>query len=260
MIFWTEDMIEYSTAIITFFVLIIAIHLGRGVTHVLPDEHTTDATKDAIKRGVALIVTLTALVLGLLISTGKASFDKQSESVANIVSEFAVLDEMLNHYGESANAARSDLHNGAKAVILSFWGENYEGQKSQLSKTARVENESFLDQIAKLPVTDEQSRIFKDKAVASASTLVKERFRLATIQHSAIPRPMLYIIIAWLGVIFLSLGFCSPQNDTALVSEYIGAISASAAVLLISEFDHPFTGMIRIAKEPFSFVISSLGG
>jgi hypothetical protein len=42
---------------------------------VLPERHLDDASKDTVKLGAGLLATLAALVLGLLVSSAKASFD-----------------------------------------------------------------------------------------------------------------------------------------------------------------------------------------
>ena len=68
-------MDNFTTAIMAAIVLMAAVHIGRNISSVFPRVHLDSETKDAVKRGLALIATLTALVLGLLVSTGKASFD-----------------------------------------------------------------------------------------------------------------------------------------------------------------------------------------
>jgi len=248
------------TSFLAFVSLALSIHLGRNISRAFPKAHLDNDTKEAVKRGLSLITTLTALVLGLLISTGKSSFDKQSETVAEMVSEAAVFDEMLVHYGQGAEKIRKDFSVGAKAVLLSLWDETYQQQIAHLEQKTRNKNEVFIDELVRLPANDDQTKFFKDKAAASATALIKARYKLATIQHSVIPVPMLAIITLWLSFIFVSLGFCSPNNTTALMSEYAGALCASAAILLITELDNPFSGFIQISHEPVKIALRAIGG
>lgn len=248
------------TSVVAFVFLVLSIHVGRNISRVFPRAHMDNDTKEAVKRGLALVTTLTALVLGLLISTGKASFDKQSETVAEMVSEAAVLDEMLAHYGQGAEKTRHDFSVGAKAILLSLWDETFQQQQQQLKQNVRDKNETFIDELVRLPTLDEHARFFKDKALTLASSLIKLRYKLATLQHSVIPPAMLLTIVLWLSFIFLSLGFCSPNNTTALISEYAGALCASAAILLITELDNPFTGFIQISREPVDMALRAIGG
>lgn len=248
------------TSLFAFTFLALSIHVGRNISRLFPEAHLDNDTKEAVKRGLALITTLTALVLGLLISTGKASFDGQSESVAEMVSEAATFDEMLVHYGEGAEKTRKDFSVGAKAVLLSLWDETFQQQVAQLEQKTRNKNETFIDELVRLPTGDEHAKFFKDKAASSAAALIKARYKLATLQHSVIPPAMLITIILWLSFIFVSIGFCSPNNTTALMSEYAGALCASAAILLITELDNPFTGFIQISHEPVSIALRAIGG
>lgn len=252
-------MDHFYISLISFLVLIVGIHIGRNIPGLFPKADVDIETKEAIKRGLAFLTTLTALVLGLLVSTGKASFDKQSEAVAEMISEAATLDEMLSHYGADADQALKSFRIGANTVLLSLWDKSYAEQQRQFEKAKRKTNEDFLDLVANLPKDTEQHQFFKEKAGSSATSLIKARYKLATLQHSVIPIPMLVTIVLWLTCIFMSLGFCSPKNTTALMSEYVGALCAAAAILLITELDNPFTGVIQISKEPAAMALRAIG-
>ena len=52
--------------------------LGMYMPEVLPEHHLSDRSKDVVKLGMGLVATLSALVLSLLISSAKNSFDAQS--------------------------------------------------------------------------------------------------------------------------------------------------------------------------------------
>lgn len=71
---------------------------------------------------------------------------------------------------------------------------------------------------------------------------------------------MLGTIVLWLTCIFASLGFCYQKNKRILVSEYVEALYASAAILLIIELDDPFTGIIQISKEPAAMALRAIMG
>ena len=150
-------------------------------------------------RGLVLITTLTALVLGLLVTTGKAAFDKQNETISEMVSEASVFDEMLFHYGTDSNKALHDFRSASRTVILSLWDETFEQQDLHLEQAARNRNQSFIDDVVSLPTPDDRSKFFKDKALTSAIALIKARYRLTTLQHSVIPAPMLLTIVIWLA-------------------------------------------------------------
>ena len=89
--------------------------------------------------------------------------------------------------------------------------------------------------------------------------MIEDGFKLATMQHSVSTPLVLVVILGWLIVIFVSLGYCSSANIVAGISEYIGAFSASAAVLLILEYDRPFGGLMQISRNSLDVALAALG-
>src|SRR5438132_5057462 len=57
--------------------------LGRRVRRYLPEDHLSGDSKDAVKLALGLVATMTALLLGLLVSSAKGTYDTmRSESDA----------------------------------------------------------------------------------------------------------------------------------------------------------------------------------
>jgi hypothetical protein len=56
--------------------------LGLWLQRLLPSHHLSKETQDIVKLGAGTIATLTALVLGLLVSSAKNSFDACAISAA----------------------------------------------------------------------------------------------------------------------------------------------------------------------------------
>jgi hypothetical protein len=65
-------------ALIVFACVFGAAMLGLFIGAALPEPHLSQETKDVVKLGTALIATMAALVLSLLISSAKTSFDKMT--------------------------------------------------------------------------------------------------------------------------------------------------------------------------------------
>jgi predicted membrane-bound spermidine synthase len=59
------------TASVVFGCLIAAVSLGRTLRRLLPEDHLTADSKDTIKLAMGLVATMSALVLGLLVSSAK---------------------------------------------------------------------------------------------------------------------------------------------------------------------------------------------
>src|SRR5262245_41764996 len=69
------------TALIVFACLVAAVFAGRGLRRLLPEEHLAADSRDAIKLAMGLVATMSALVLGLLVSSAKGSYDTERSEV-----------------------------------------------------------------------------------------------------------------------------------------------------------------------------------
>jgi len=68
-------MIITVIALILFIGLVGVALLGGRLRRLLPAEQLSDESKDAVKLALGLVATMTAILLGLLISSAKGSFD-----------------------------------------------------------------------------------------------------------------------------------------------------------------------------------------
>jgi hypothetical protein len=61
----------------------------------LPKHHVGADSLDAVKMGMGLVATLSALVLGLLVASAKSSYDAQSSELTEMSSKIVLLDRVL---------------------------------------------------------------------------------------------------------------------------------------------------------------------
>ncbi|HEY0839151.1 MAG TPA: hypothetical protein VGD74_03090 [Vulgatibacter sp.] len=94
-----------ASSLISFAFIAGAAVLGSILRAVLPRHHLSDESRAALKLGTGLIATLTALVLGLLVSSAKSSFDAINSGLAETGARVITLDRLLAHYG-SAESSR----------------------------------------------------------------------------------------------------------------------------------------------------------
>src|SRR5215471_12460850 len=109
------------TSLIVFGCLIAAVLVGRAIRTVLPDEHVTSDSRDAIKLAMGLVATMSALVLGLLVSSAKGSFDTERTEIIQMASKLTFLDRVLAAYGPDAAGARTQLHATAEQAVQGMW-------------------------------------------------------------------------------------------------------------------------------------------
>ena len=81
--------------------------LGMVLRGALPEHHMNQDSKDVIKVAMATIATLAALVLGLLVSSAKTSFDGKEREVVEGAAHLILLDRTLAAYGPETKEARN---------------------------------------------------------------------------------------------------------------------------------------------------------
>src|SRR5437762_13870895 len=109
------------TSLIVFGCLAGAVLLGRALRRVLPEDHLTADSRDTIKLAMGLVATMTALVLGLLVSSAKGAYDTKRSEVIQLAANVAFLDRMLAAYGPEADNARTKLRDLVAEVVQRMW-------------------------------------------------------------------------------------------------------------------------------------------
>ena len=98
--------------------------LAMRVQRLLPEHHVSTDTKDVVKLGVALIATMSALVLSLLIASAKSAFDTRSNQVVKASADIMLLDRVLARYGPETNDPRAALQRSVAAAVERVWPED----------------------------------------------------------------------------------------------------------------------------------------
>src|ERR1700733_8343401 len=94
---------------------------GMGLRQVLPQNQLGAEVKDVIRLSTGLLVTMTALVLGMLVSTANSSYQERKNQLTEMASDFVGVDRMLGSYGPETKAAREELHSLATASLQGIW-------------------------------------------------------------------------------------------------------------------------------------------
>src|SRR5499426_3636978 len=95
--------------------------LGLGLQRLLPSHHLSKDTQDVVKLSAGMIATLTALVLGLLVSSAKSSFDTMNSGIVQSSAKIILLDRALARYGPETKTVREQFKRGIAATIETLW-------------------------------------------------------------------------------------------------------------------------------------------
>ena len=89
----------------------------------LPAHHLTDETKGLVNMSTAVVATVSALVLGLLISNANTTFTRLGGEVTSLSAEILRLDQILRRYGSAADPARGTLRQYAEQKSADLFPE-----------------------------------------------------------------------------------------------------------------------------------------
>src|SRR5271170_5971241 len=88
---------------------------GMRLRRIVPPNQLGPDVKDVIRLVTGLLVTMTALVLGMLVSTANSSYQQRQDQLTEMASDFVEVDRLLGSYGPETQAAREELHSLAEA-------------------------------------------------------------------------------------------------------------------------------------------------
>jgi hypothetical protein len=238
-----------------FIALLLGAFLGMAVRRRLPSHHINTDSKDAVKIGMALIATMAALVLSLLIASTKSSFDAQNSQVRQLAADLVMLDRLLGAYGPEAKEPRTMLRDTVREVVDGTWERG--GSRVAIFADPKITNAALaiLAKIEALPAADALHQAMRDQAAELIKSSGHTRWQLVAQDESSIQTPFLAVLVFWLIILFASFGLFAPTNATVFAAFAVCAVSVAGALFLILELDRPFQGLMQISSEPFREVI-----
>ena len=241
-------MANIITGLIAFAAIFTGVLIGRFAARQLPSHHLSPETQSAVTVSVAVIGTLSALVLGLMISAANSSFSARSDEIRQLSLQLIRMDRNLRRYGPEANDARGKLHAWATVKIKQLFPE--QGKPAPTSQTAIMMLESVQDSLLDLTPKNERQKYLRTLCVTLSSTLIEARWSLEIRAGHSIPVPFLVLLIFWLAVVFASFGLFAPANQTAMIALLLCSLAVAGGILLIEELDNPLSGFIQLPSEP----------
>ncbi|WP_233863644.1 bestrophin-like domain [Paraburkholderia adhaesiva] len=254
-------MTAVESAILVFVLLLGGTGLGTLLRPLLPDEHRRHETLQLVQLVIGMLVTFSALVLGLLTASAKSSFDTVTSDLRTYAAQLIQLDLRLREYGEAAEPPRLALRAYTAAAIASTWPRearppgDYYPVVAQIdpSKLESSELGALLNSVGRsinsLVPRDHFHQILAADLEQHFLRVTDTRWRLIEEAHGSISGPFFTMLALWLVLIFLSFGLVAPRGALAAVTILLGAISISSAIFVIVCLDTPFEGIIAVPSD-----------
>ncbi len=126
----------------------------------LPDDHLTHDSKEVVKLATGLLATMAAVVLGLLITSAKDSFDRLQEDVLQNASKIILLDQVLAEYGPETQVIREMLRTNTILTVNQRFTDGVKLQAKSGTTETQPQYSDIQSRIRKLtPGSREQNSL-----------------------------------------------------------------------------------------------------
>jgi len=247
-----------SLAVIVFGLMFGGALFGMFLGKILPTQHLSTEARDVIRVTMAMLATLTAVVLGLLTGSAISSLAEKEGELRNAGIQFMMLDRTLASYGAETKTTRAALKQLLALRISQIWPE--EGGSVSLAALGSgagigVVQESLF---ALSPQTEGQRWLYSN---ALEITKAIERSRWTSVEQigSRFPWPFFVVVVLWLAIIFASFGLFAPRNASVTVAMVVAALGLAGAIFMILEMDQPYSGMVKIPSTSLRIALDQLG-
>ena len=246
-------------AFIIFALMLSGMALGSYLRLVLPDEHTQADSKDILMTSAATMGTLIALIIGLLVTSAKSTYDDTNASMTHAGAKIITLDYYLSQYGPEAKELRVLLRQSTAAAIERIWPDEGAQGAVWAKMAAADETAELYNKIRELSPHNDAQKYLQTQALQINDDMMQKRWMLIEQSQVNLPRMFLSVLSFWLIVLFVQFGLLAPRNRTALSAVFICALSMAGAIFLILELNHPLEGRIKISSAPMQKALSLIG-
>ena len=230
--------------------------LGALLNTRLPKDQLSEHNKEVIRLAMALVGTLTAMALGLLIGSAKTYYDTQSNELTQISANVALLGHLLHYYGPDANEAHKSLRLAMERTLAENWPNERADIPKPPTKAGHVQE--VYEQIRALAPKDEEHRMMQSEALSLLRNVAQLRWLIIEQSASTILQPLLFVMVFWLMCTFVSWGLFSRANTMSAATFFVAALCVSSAIFLILELYTPYKGLLRISSAPLRIAYDSL--
>jgi hypothetical protein len=244
-------------SVILFAILCASASVGFFVHPRLPEQHRSAQAMGLVQLAISLLVTFTAIVLGLLTTSVKAGFDSAYNARGNYAGQLAQMDRCLRDYGPETAPTRAELRSYVAAVIASTWpdepapvGVTYPNTaKMPLTGEAPVLADLVNDAGVKtrsLQPTDDVHKNLMAACVEQYHDLVQARWKVIEGARGSISAPFYWVLVFWLAILFGVFGLTAKPNPMVVTVLALCALSITVAVFVILDMDEPYGGLFGI--------------
>lgn len=237
-------------AFIIFAFMLGGILLGSTLRVILPDDHTQADSKDILMASAGMMATLIALIIGLLVTSAKGTYDVTTLRITQVGAKIITLDYYLSRYGPEAKEVRELLPQAIASGIERIWPNESKHGADLAKMESETEMADVYNKIRELSPKNDSQKYLQTRALQLMDDIMQLRWMVIEQSQTNLPRVFLVVLTFWLTVLFAQFSLLAPRNRTAMAALFICAISMSGAIFLILELNQPLEGAIKMSSTP----------
>jgi len=234
--------------LIVFAVILAGAFAGWLIRQRLLAHHLADETKSLVSVSMAVVATVSALVLGLLLSNASTSFSALGGEVTALSAQILRLDQMLRRYGPEADPARETLRQYAEYKTTDLFpddpAEFRPADPSTYELLQRLE-----DLLLALKPANARDQWWLGQAMTLAAKIGDTRWLMAQQVGQGTPKALLALLVFWLTLLFTSFALFAPWNFISAITVTLCALAVAGAVGMVVELEKGFGGLIHISPQ-----------
>ena len=218
---------------------------------------------------ISFLVTITAIVVGLLINATKSFIDATQEHWAIFAGQLIRLDQSMCNYGSECEQMRRQLQSFTAAAIVKFWraddipvGVTYPDVRN-LSKDEATQvlsdlvNRIELGIIGLNPPDPLHERLAVD-CFDQFKEFARARWSLLLAPQNSLPTPFLRMLVGWIMAIFVCWGLRAPANPLVIIVITLSATTLSSMMFAIIDIVDPYKGLYNISSKNMHYALDAM--
>lgn len=251
-------MDRHMMIIVLVVVAVATVFVYVAVGQVLPRrwrKNEVEASEDfAINSVNVLIGLLFSILLAFVIAGVLSDYDRASTNTQEEANALGAIYGFGQGISEPAKSTwKGDTRNYAALVVNQDWPLMQNQQASQEAWTAlRI----LRDNIVAFQPANALEQTLQDKAIDKAQTVYDTRRTRVDLINAGVPDFMWYFLISGALLVALFPLLIKPHlTGRLLIAVVLQSVVLAASLYLVNEFNHPFSGNVRVGPAAFEILI-----
>ena len=243
--------------------------LGFVLKSQLLERFTQTGALESMSLIISFLVTITAIVVGLLINATKSFVDATQEHWAIFAGQLIRLDQSMCNYGSECEQMRRQLQSFTAAAIVKFWraddipvGVTYPDMRNLSKDEAKQVLSDLVNRIELGIIGLKSPDPLHERLAVDCFEQFKEfaraRWSLLLAPQNSLPTPFLRMLVGWIMAIFVCWGLRAPANPLVIIVITLSATTLSSMMFAIIDIVDPYKGLYNISSKNMHYALEAM--